>query len=168
MSQRLLLFKGIVLAILLLVLIPEFLFLYDSSAPSVNSEQPFVNSDHTYKNYLMPMEKYAEMVDRPLFLMTRRPPPKQVIVSEAQIEVQQIREWSLIGVFRKGDKSVALFSKRGEGKILTKVSENDHLSGWLVSKINNNSVVLELNGNFKTIDLRQSRPQASINYVPHN
>ncbi len=106
-------------------------------------------------------ESYTEIVDRPVFIEGRRPLVETSPTETAQTQdAGQIDDWALIGVYNKGERPTALFSKRNEAKKFLKITEDQSISGWQLKKIQSDHVVLQQAGQEKSVILRKPRAQA--------
>lgn len=106
------------------------------------------------------VERYSYVVDKPLFDESRRPPAK-VVETVSKVEYFQINDWILVGIIRTKSNYQAMFTKRGDPKSFIKITVNQLISGWMVKEINPGYVVLQLNDQKKTIELRKSSQHAS-------
>jgi YD repeat-containing protein len=87
-------------------------------------------------------DEYREMVDRPLFTVTRRPPE---IVSEAtaQAPVPPARtpDWKLVGTVVTAGQNHALFWDQ-KGRRFVRVAPGDTMEGWEVAQIDKDQVLV--------------------------
>jgi hypothetical protein len=111
------------------------------------------------------LESYNEIVDRPIFIEGRKPVSEVTQADNAQgPDLGEIDNWSLIGIYNKGKKSMALFCKRTEAKTFSKISQDQSISGWQLKEIRPDRVILELTGQQKTVALR--KPRVQVNKPP--
>jgi type II secretory pathway component PulC len=100
------------------------------------------------------------VVERPLFIEGRKPIPEVVEnPSQPTVDIGQIDDWPLIGIYNKGKQTLALFRKQNEARKYLKVSEQQMIAGWQLQQIQSDRVVLMQNGQSKTVMLRKPRPQ---------
>lgn len=92
---------------------------------------------------LKPVEDYAEMVERPLFVRGRRPPPPSEGRAGGQDGENETPagQIALSGVLITGKHRVALLRLEGDPKVIH-VSEGQEAGGWLLEKIDSDRVVL--------------------------
>ena len=103
------------------------------------------------------MESYSELVERPLFFVSRRPPEKQAVAVVQQQYIPQNIDWILMGTYTKQGAQYAMLVKVAEPKNIRKLTVGDVLDGWKIKKINFANVVLEYNGTEKVLELRKDR-----------
>jgi hypothetical protein len=100
---------------------------------------------------------YAEMVERPLFIEGRRPIVEAPPEKPKETETGQIDEWSLIGIYSKPKRTLALFSKKTEAKKYLKLPVEQVISGWTLKEIKPDKVILQKSGEEKIVPLRKPR-----------
>ncbi|BBL58697.1 hypothetical protein [Methylomonas koyamae] len=106
------------------------------------------------------VDSYNDIVERPIFIEGRRPIAEAKTNDAGQnSDTSQIDDWSLIGVYDKGGKLVALFSKRNEARKFLKIGEEQSISGWQLKQILADRVILQQAGQEKPVLLRKPRPQ---------
>lgn len=107
-----------------------------------------------------PIDSYNDIVERPIFIEGRRPLAETKANDPTQnSDTSQIDDWSLIGIYDKGGKPTALFSKRNEARKFLKIGEEQSLSGWQLKQILADRVILQQAGQEKPVLLRKPRPQ---------
>lgn len=106
-----------------------------------------------------PMETYADMVERPLFIQGRRPIILEVTEETNEEEVTEIENLTLFGIYFVNDEKKALFSEKGVDKNYQKKSVGDEIAGWIIKVINVDSVILEQSGSQETVMLRKPKPK---------
>ena len=103
---------------------------------------------------------FNTIVERPLFVEGRKPMPDTAQQNpEAAADVGQLEDWVLIGIYNKDKKQVALFRKQNEAKKYLKLNEQQTISGWQLTQIHADSVILQLDGQQKTVMLLKPREQ---------
>jgi type II secretory pathway component PulC len=106
------------------------------STVSTNHGQANGRPDPTF--VMQPRDAYAEVVTRPLFSPTRRPP---LIVGPGNLS-----EFKLTGTIISAQGRYALLSQRSRPKI-ERIVQGQTFQGWLVKSIDSGHVILERDGN---------------------
>lgn len=102
----------------------------------------------------------ATVVERPLFIEGRKPVVEEVVNTvQPSVDLGQIDEWPLIGIYSKDKRPMALFRKQNEAKKYLKLTEQQTIAGWQLQQIQSDQVILTQNGQSKTVMLRKPRPQ---------
>ncbi len=105
-------------------------------------------------------ESFTAIIERPMFIEGRRPFPEAAPENaEDGADTSQLDDWVLIGIYNKDKKDVALFRKQNEAKTYLKLNEAQTISGWQLTEIQSDRVVLQLGGQNKTVMLRKPRQQ---------
>jgi hypothetical protein len=104
-------------------------------------------------------EQYAAVVERPLFIEGRKPIVEEAPKEVQPVEVGQIDDWQLIGVYTKSTKPMVLFRNQKEAKKYLKLNEQQNISGWTVLKIMPDQVTLQQGSQQKVVPLRKPRVQ---------
>lgn len=114
------------------------------------------------------LDEYSAIVERPLFIEGRKPIAEESAKEAAPVDVGQIDDWQLIGVYNKSKSqpSMALFRKQNEAKKYLKLNENQSISGWQVQKIQSDQVTLQQGGQQKIVPLRKPRVQPPVSGRP--
>ena len=86
---------------------------------------------------LPPIESFADVLARPIFSQTRRPPVDDVVVAVAPDPVLDIR---LRGVVLTGESRIALIIPAG-GSDVVRLTENEKFEGWTLIAIEPDQVV---------------------------
>lgn len=171
MIRSLMKVKLLLSAILLLLLIAEALYAFrveppvavpdaaNQSAPPVAVASLAIFDPHSYL-----LADSHDFTERPLFAASRRLATKPE-AGQNSVEVSQIADWSLTGIFRTGQTAYAIMVKKNQPQNRIKVSEKQTVAGWNLKLIANDHVVLELNGQERIVELRQVKPQASISKI---
>lgn len=90
---------------------------------------------------LQPLDPtYSAMVERPLFVPTRRPPPPPPPVVPPKPAMRK-GQFSLVGVILTKDKKLAFLREVATGKV-TRVEEGKEINGILVASMEKEKVVL--------------------------
>ncbi|HSV28131.1 MAG TPA: hypothetical protein VLL76_01195, partial [Candidatus Omnitrophota bacterium] len=85
-----------------------------------------------------PIDSFAEMVERPLFTPSRRPPARKV---EAAMPLKT-PEGRLVGVVVGNGAKVALIEETGGTKAIRRLKEGQSFDGWMVADIAPGRVLL--------------------------
>lgn len=105
-----------------------------------------------------PLSSYAEIVERPLFNETRRPPPApETPVVAAQINPTQFR---LEGTALTAKQRVAVLRDTRTNQ-LHRLAEGDQLDGWQVSSVQAGTIALSQGA--QTLQLELERPTQGQN-----
>jgi type II secretory pathway component PulC len=110
------------------------------SLVSTNQGQANAQSDPTF--VMQPSGAYAEVLTRPLFSPTRRPP---VVVGPGNLS-----EFKLTGTIMSAQGGYALLVQRSRPKI-ERIVQGQTFQGWLVKSIGSDHVILERDGNLAEI-----------------
>ncbi|MEN8260491.1 MAG: hypothetical protein ABFS02_07880 [Pseudomonadota bacterium] len=109
---------------------------------------------------LPPVETYAEIVERPLFLSGRRPMEEQALSADASDQVFTGKlNIQLMGVISVPQGMMVLFvDPKGE---YSRAEQDDTIEGWRVKEVQFDRVVLEQGGVVEELLLRKPKPKAS-------
>lgn len=104
------------------------------------------------------ISKFSEVVERPLFMRSRRPPEASVDVSD---EVRT-SAFDLVGIIVSQDKRVALLRPSTSKKVMRAV-EGQHVEGWEVIEIRATEITLARGNSNEIIKITETRrkPTAS-------
>lgn len=109
-----------------------------------------------------PFESFSPMVQRPLFLPTRRPasvikpPTPRLIIPEHAMVTKNIN-LLLSGVIHDGEEYTALVRKGKQGK-LVQLKKDKTIDGWRLLEIKPEEITLNKGANFATLRLRDNKP----------
>jgi general secretion pathway protein N len=109
---------------------------------------------------LFPLDNYEEIVTRPLFRPSRRPPDPEEAEAKSQQEISKAQQlqihikdlFALNGVVVTDKKAVALLQDIKNNKSL-RVSEGEKLEGWQIKQISPDSVLFSNNGRSEALEL---------------
>lgn len=89
-------------------------------------------------------KRLRDTIARPLFAQSRRPPQVVRLAPSPIIEKKKLKPvaYKLLGVADAGDRAIALLGRESDGRNF-RVEVGDMLSGWSVSSITKESVLLE-------------------------
>jgi hypothetical protein len=95
--------------------------------------------------FVMPaLDHYSEVVERPLFVESRRPPEEEEQVSEPAKQPQLPEKrpsYLLTGVMMTPERRTAFLKSVSDGEA-KRVKQGDTLDGWLVKRVESRRVVL--------------------------
>ena len=103
---------------------------------------------------LSPIEAYDEVLQRPLFSATRRPPP----AGAATNTLGTAEGFALIGIIIAEDGRAALI-QHGRPPVLARLHEGQALEGWTVAAILPDRVVLEHDATQHELKLKDRPPE---------
>jgi hypothetical protein len=101
----------------------------------------------------------AEVVERPVFSPTRRPPPGQATAAGSSSARPQTFDLELTGVVVTGVQKVALVLPKGSAQTV-QLKEGDTYRGWTVDEIGPGFMVLRSRGRKQVVHLSY-RPQST-------
>lgn len=102
-------------------------------------------------------ESFIGIVERPLFIEGRKPLPDIETTSTEASANDQLDDWTLIGIYTKNKRQVALFRKQNEAGKFLKLNEDQTISNWQLKQIQADRVVLQQGGQEKSVILRKPR-----------
>jgi hypothetical protein len=157
--------------ILAVVIAAEWLFSTYTQHNLLTSISADIQKDYKSKDLpdieltKLPEESYADLVARPLFIKGRRPVDEPSPEAEQAAVKQVVFDWQLSGVYGKGEKKSALFS-RSKSKVakdnFRKITLGDDLDGWKLTEINADKVMLKQGGSDKELLLRKPKLKAPV------
>ncbi len=109
----------------------------------------------------VPLNSFSAFVDRPLFLVSRRPPPAADVVASTGLENVSARgvifgPYKFTGIVVTPRVRIAFVTEMKTGKSIV-LAEGDKLGVWRCAEIKPGSVILEREGRREVIDLHQRR-----------
>ena len=157
---------GFVCALLLAILVSELLF---PPSPSVitpeasrtpQSPLPLKKDDFS----LSPLSQFQAIVERPLFLQSRRPIPGATTeTSPTASKETRLNQYSLTAVVIVPDKRLALLRSTTDKKI-HKIEEGQDLQGWKLKEIKDESALFQQVNESQELRLqRKTPPQFAAN-----
>jgi hypothetical protein len=102
----------------------------------------------------------AEVVERPVFSATRRPPSGQASATTGAAARPQSFELELTGVVVTGRQRLALVTQKGTAETV-QLKEGDTYRGWTVDEIGAGFVVLRARGREQVVYLSYRPPAAA-------
>ena len=157
---------GLVCALLLAILVSELL---SPPSPSVvtpeasrtpQSPLPVKKDDFS----LSPLSQFQAIVERPLFLQSRRPIPGATTeTSPTASKETRLNQYSLTAVVIVPDKRLALLRSTTDKKI-HKIEEGQDLQGWKLKEIKDESALFQQVNESQELRLqRKTPPQFAAN-----
>ncbi|HEX2245832.1 MAG TPA: hypothetical protein VHH94_06075 [Gammaproteobacteria bacterium] len=157
---------GFVCALLLAILVSELLFppspsvITPEASQTPQSPLPVKKDDFS----LPPLSQFQAIVERPLFLQSRRPIPGATTeTSPAASKETRLNQYSLTAVVIVPDKRLALLRSTTDKKI-HKIEEGQDLQGWKLKEIKDESALLQQVNESQELRLqRKTPPQFAFN-----
>lgn len=139
-------------------------------SPVIDGASPAMKSDDTRLPDEAPQVAiYAALLERPIFIRTRRPyvppPPEAVPVEQPPVQpeiVLQEPQVTLQGIFIRGRTRQALVLTP-ENALPVWVNEGANITGWKLSEIKPNQLILLAGTQRRTIELYVEKSQLSGN-----
>jgi hypothetical protein len=133
----------------------------DSARASQPGKKPAVNLSRHDDFILPPLQQFREIVDRPLFVQTRRPAAvdksASAVAGQPDASLNQI---SLSAVIVSSTQRIALFRNTQDKKTI-RVEEGKPLQGWLLKEVLAESVTLAREGQEQKFVLVRKTPDAA-------
>ena len=101
-----------------------------------------------------PRQDFVEIVTRPIFSPTRRPPPDTEVSFE---EVRTELEVSLVGVVIASGEEIAIVTPKN-GSAFVRLNEGDRYQGWTVEQIDADGVTFRRDEVLEQISLDYDQP----------
>ena len=110
-----------------------------------------------------PLDQYSEIVERPLFLETRRPPPPEIPDVAVEEEEQPVEEqvFTLLGVMVTPDSKMALVEVDESGNV-ARLKVGDEVEGWELDSVSADNVVLRKGESVKNLPLVRNKPPSPL------
>lgn len=132
---------------------PEDLSLHEAAA----AVAPASGAAPSFKPFRMPpQQSFTELVERPPFTQSRRPPTVAVRTAAKVEAPRRDLKLTLIGVILHADKQVALVQKPGRQEIL-RLARGEKVDGWQVEGILPDRVVLSQSKNVVELELKDAK-----------
>ena len=106
------------------------------------------------KFVMPPAQDFVEIVTRPIFSPTRRPPPDTEVTLE---EVRSELEVDLVGVIISSGEEIAIVTPKS-GSTFVRLSEGDRYQGWTVESIEADGITFRRDQVLEQIGLEYDRP----------
>ncbi len=160
--------------LLSIVLAIEWLIIRNPETQSVNIDGSTQTLDLTedlpnYAAKIKALEYYAQIVERPLFIQSRRPIVEDDTTEEVVHQLGEIKDFELQGIYTVNGEMTALFNKKRAGKSFLKKKRDEDVAGWQIKQIMPDRVVLQSQGQQQTVMLRKPKPKvnkAQVNTKP--
>lgn len=157
---------GFVCALLLAILVSELLFppspsvITPEASQTPQSPLPVKKDDFS----LPPLSQFQAIVERPLFLQSRRPIPGATTeTSPIASKETRLNQYSLTAVVIVPDKRLALLRSTTDKKI-HKIEEGQDLQGWKLKEIKDESALFQQVNESQELRLqRKTPPQFAFN-----
>lgn len=133
-------------------------WLYDPvvrSAPAIAALAPPAAPDF---NDPGPLETYDEIVNRPVFVASRRQAAAQPAPA-ASGEVLLLDRYPVVGVVIAGDQRLVLIRKAA-GDTVSRIAQGEELDGWTLTEVSRDRLVMEMAGNRKEVSLQNNNGNA--------
>jgi hypothetical protein len=102
-----------------------------------------------------PAAMFQEMVGRPLFNPSRRPPTQEAMTTDA--ENTPPSELRLVGVMKSGDSYARALIRSANGQPGRWIAEGEQFDGWTLRKIGERSVTVDAGGRPHELSLAPRR-----------
>ena len=157
---------GLVCALLLAILVSELLFppsplvITPEASRTPQSPLPVKKDDFS----LSPLSQFQAIVERPLFLQSRRPIPGATTeTSPTASKETHLNQYSLTAVIIVPDKRLALLRSTTDKKI-HKIEEGQDLQGWKLKEIKDEAALFQQVTESQELRLqRKTPPQFAAN-----
>ena len=157
---------GFVCALLLAILVSELLFppshsvITPEASQTPQSPLPVKKDDFS----LPPLSQFQAIVERPLFLQSRRPIPGATTETSPTVSKEtRLNQYSLTAVVIVPDKRLALLRSTTDKKI-HKIEEGQDLQGWKLKEIKDESALFQQVNESQELRLqRKTPPQFAFN-----
>ena len=106
-----------------------------------------------------PVVTYREVVERPLFADSRRPPQQNDETVESVRAVQLAHKWKLTGIVVAGENSFVHVEGIRDHKTV-RLQAGMPLDGWQLEQIESDHIVFISAGESVTLQLHESKPKA--------
>jgi hypothetical protein len=141
-----------------------------TAAPAAASAAPLAAADLALA--LPPPERFAVIVERPLFSPTRRPAPPQAAVAQAEAEPEEpppeagppadvepppVVDFTLVGVVIAGSERYALVERHEDGRVV-QVPEGGGVGGWFAVRIDPDRAVFRQGAVEEELQLKYATP----------
>ena len=106
-----------------------------------------------------PLESYVAILERPVFLASRRPAAPHKNPRGQPGEVLLLDRYPVVGVVVAGDTRMVLIRQEPDGSI-RRIALGAVLDGWTLSGVTRERLVLEMAGNRKEVLLKRNGGEA--------
>lgn len=100
-----------------------------------------------------PLESYDALMQRPVFVASRRPAITPDIRSGGAGEVLLLDRYPIVGVIIAGEQRLVLIRKAA-GDTVSRIRQGTELDGWTLTEVSQERLVLEMAGTRKEVPLQ--------------
>jgi len=100
-----------------------------------------------------PLESYDALMQRPVFVASRRPSITPDIRSGGAGEVLLLDRYPIVGVIIAGEQRLVLIRKAA-GDTVSRIRQGTELDGWTLTEVSQERLVLEMAGTRKEVPLQ--------------
>jgi hypothetical protein len=101
-----------------------------------------------------PLAAYGEVLERPLFADSRRPPQQAAVATESVRAIQLSTKWKVTGIVVAGDNSFVHVEGLRDRKTV-RLQVGMPLDGWQLQEIEPDQIVFSLGGESVTLQLHE-------------
>jgi hypothetical protein len=102
-----------------------------------------------------PVEAYQDILDRPVFVATRRMAVFPAPVPRQANEILLLDRYPVVGVVVAGEQRLVLI-RRAAGDTVSRIEQGADLDGWTLTEVSRARLVLEKAGERKEISLQNA------------
>lgn len=103
-----------------------------------------------------PLAQYDEIIQRPVFVASRRPAAAPAATSPGKPgEVLLLDLYPVVGVVVAGEQRLVLIRK-ATGDTVSRIAQGEELDGWTLTEVSRERLVLEKAGNRKEVFLQNN------------
>lgn len=102
-----------------------------------------------------PLESYDEIIQRPVFVASRRPLAAPVPPTGQTGETLLLERYPVVGVVIAGQKRLVLIRKAA-GDTVSRIEQGAALDGWILTEVSRERLVLEKDGTRKEVTLQNN------------
>jgi hypothetical protein len=102
-----------------------------------------------------PLEIYDALLQRPVFVASRRPLTVPDIAPGRPGEVLLLERYPIVGVIIAGERRLVLIRKAA-GDTVSRIEQGAELDGWTLTEVSRQRLVLEMAGNRKEVSLQNN------------
>ncbi len=102
-----------------------------------------------------PLASYDEIIERPVFVASRRPVMAPSSRPGQPGEVMLLERYPVVGVIISGQQRLVLIRKAA-GDTVSRIEQGAELDGWKLTEVSRERLVLEMAGNRKEVSLKNN------------
>ncbi len=111
---------------------------------NANATTPRIDTaDAGNPSKLKSIRAYAQIIERPLFAINRKPPKILSQLVEASIDISELQDLVIYGVVKSGDVNYAIVGNMDGDKETKQIKVGRNYKGWRVIEITSDSVKFE-------------------------